>query len=84
MSCLHYSLNSPQAVFVIANSLVVSDKAVSAKAQYNLRVIETLVGARVLTKELGLSVGEKEKVTYREVFGCWVGETDKELDITNI
>ena len=35
----------PPAVFVIANSLVVSDKAVSAKTQYNLRAVEALVGA---------------------------------------
>ena len=34
------------AVFVIANSLVVSDKAVTAKFNYNLRVVETLAGAR--------------------------------------
>jgi galactokinase len=78
------TLTNPPAVFVIANSLVVSDKAVSAKTQYNLRVVETLVGARVLAKELGVSVGEKEKVTYREVLGRWAGEADEELNIAKL
>ncbi|KAI0755711.1 hypothetical protein C8Q74DRAFT_1373465 [Fomes fomentarius] len=63
----------PRAAFVCANSLVVSDKAVStypsplhllrfatdllstaAKFHYNLRVVETLVRARVLAHILGL------------------------------
>ncbi|KAJ3560395.1 hypothetical protein NP233_g10869 [Leucocoprinus birnbaumii] len=64
--------------FVIANSLVVSDKATTAKHRYNLRVVETLVGARVLAKNLGVKLhdtGSKyEKVTYREVLGRLVGE----------
>ncbi|KAF5359765.1 hypothetical protein D9756_003587 [Leucocoprinus leucothites] len=64
--------------FVIANSLVVSDKATTAKHRYNLRVVETLVGARVLAKNLGVtlhdSAGKHEKVTYREVLGRLVGE----------
>jgi len=66
--------------FVIANSLVVSDKAVTAKHRYNLRVIETLVGARILAKNLGVHLHDHpaqnkyEKVTYREVLGRLVGE----------
>jgi len=66
--------------FVIANSLVVSDKAVTAKHRYNLRVIETLVGARILAKNLGVNLhdypaqNKYEKVTYREVLGRLVGE----------
>ncbi|KAG9084320.1 galactokinase [Ceratobasidium sp. UAMH 11750] len=60
-----------EAVFVIANSLKVSDKAVSAKTQYNLRVVETLVGARVLAKGLGVEVQEGEKVRLREVVERW-------------
>lgn len=62
---------TPPTCLVIANSLVVSDKAVSAKVQYNLRVVETLVGARVLARGLGVSVGEREKVTFREVLARW-------------
>lgn len=64
----------PRAVFVCANSLVVSDKVVHARTRYNLRVVETLVSARVLARRLGISVGDKEKVTLREVLGRVVGE----------
>ncbi|KAF9553974.1 galactokinase gal [Agrocybe pediades] len=64
------------ASFVIANSLVVSDKVVSAKRHYNLRVVETLVGARVLANALGVRVGEREKVTFREVVGRFAGEEE--------
>ncbi|KAG8679619.1 galactokinase, partial [Ceratobasidium sp. 395] len=60
-----------EAVFVIANSLKVSDKAVSAKTQYNLRVVETLVGARLLAKGLGVEVQDGEKVRLREVVERW-------------
>lgn len=67
----------PHAVFVIANSLVVSDKAVTAKTNYNLRVVETLVGARILAKRLGVAVGTDEKITLREVLGRLGGEGDK-------
>ena len=69
----------PPAVFVIANSLVVSDKAVSAKTQYNLRVVETLVGARVLANHLRVKIGREEKVTFREVLGRWILGDEKEL-----
>ncbi|KAL6301197.1 Galactokinase [Sparassis latifolia] len=64
---------TPRAVFVCANSLVVSDKVVGAKTRYNLRVVETLVGARVLALRLGLSLGPTERPTLREVFGRWLG-----------
>jgi hypothetical protein len=73
------------AVFICANSLVVADKAVGAKRGYNLRVVETLVGARVLGNALGVLVGEKEKVTYREVLGRWIGEmSGKELGVEEL
>jgi galactokinase/N-acetylgalactosamine kinase len=64
----------PRSVFVCANSCVVSDKAVTAKERYNLRVVETLVGARVLAKALGVQVTEKERITFREVLGRLAGE----------
>ena len=67
----------PPAVFVIANSLVVSDKAVSAKTQYNLRVVETLVGARILADRLGVRIERTEKVTFREVLGRWISGADE-------
>jgi galactokinase len=64
----------PGAVFVCANSLVVSDKALSAKRGYNLRVVETLVAARILGNSLGLDIGLKDKITLREVVGKFAGE----------
>ena len=66
---------SPATCFVIANSMKVSDKLVSAKVQYNLRVVETLVGARVLARGLGVDIGLKERITFREVLGRWSRET---------
>lgn len=69
----------PPAVFVIANSLVVSDKAASAKTQYNLRVVETLVGARILAHRLGVKIERAEKVTFREVLGRWIFGNEKGL-----
>ncbi|KAH9481177.1 Galactokinase [Psilocybe cubensis] len=67
-----------RAVFVIANSLVVADKALSAKRGYNLRVVETLVGARILAKSLGVKVDANERITFREVAGKFIGERDNE------
>jgi galactokinase len=75
----------PRSVFVCANSCVVSDKAVTAKWRYNLRVVETLVGARVLARKLGIQVAEDEKITLREVLGRLVGERQgEELDVDRL
>jgi len=46
----------------------------TSKIHYNLRVVETLVAARVLAKGLGVRIGPKEKVRLREVLGRWIGE----------
>lgn len=67
----------PGAVFIIANSLVVSDKAVTAKRNYNLRVVETLAAARILARRLELKVDKGEKVTLREVVGRLAGEVEE-------
>ncbi|CAA7269550.1 unnamed protein product [Cyclocybe aegerita] len=64
------------AVFVCANSLVVSDKALSAKRGYNLRVVETLVAARILANSLGVKIGETDRVTLREVASKYAQEKD--------
>ncbi|KAK0205077.1 ribosomal protein S5 domain 2-type protein [Desarmillaria ectypa] len=73
------------AVFVCANSMVVSDKALGAKKGYNLRVVETLVGARVLARQLGLPLGKGERITLREVAGRLVGEAaDQEMSIEKL
>lgn len=79
------------AVFVCANSLVVSNKAESAKHQYNLRVAETLAAARLLSHHLNLQVdstdGDNTKrrlVTLREVLarksGFYQDEQDAQLE----
>ncbi|EKM58730.1 uncharacterized protein PHACADRAFT_253225 [Phanerochaete carnosa HHB-10118-sp] len=67
-----------KAVWVIANSLVKSEKVVGAKTRYNLRVVETLVAARVLARVLGLepllaAEDGKKKFTLREVLAAYVG-----------
>lgn len=66
----------PKAVFIIANSLVTSEKAVHARTRYNLRVVETLVAARILAHKLNLPVGPKERITLREVVGRIGGEPE--------
>jgi galactokinase/N-acetylgalactosamine kinase len=72
-----------QAVFVVANSLKVVDKVLSARHGYNLRVVETLVAARVLANSLRVSVADKEKITLREVIERYRrndDNSDEELD----
>jgi galactokinase len=79
------------AVFVCANSLVISNKAESAKHQYNLRVAETLAAARLLSHHLNLQVdstdgnnAKRRPVTLREVLarksGFYQDEQDAQLE----
>ncbi|EJD49560.1 Galactokinase [Auricularia subglabra TFB-10046 SS5] len=68
----------PDAVLVIAHSLFTAEKLLTSKTNYNLRVVETLVAARVLARRLGVEVGKAEKITLREVLQRWVGG-DKQL-----
>ena len=70
------------ATLVCANSLVVSDKAVHAKYQYNLRVVESLGAARVLAVRLGVDVGRRERITLREVMARFVGEPQDQTEET--
>jgi hypothetical protein len=77
LAALPTPLPASKAVFICANSLVVSDKVVHARTRYNLRVVETLVAARVLARRLSLPLdtsGKYEKITLREVVGRLVGE----------
>ena len=69
-------ITSPRAVLVCANSLVVSDKVVHSRTRYNLRVVETLVSARILARRFGVEVGKSEKVTLREFLDRWLGFKD--------
>ena len=76
-----FPYTTPPSVFVVANSLVISNKAETSKVRYNLRVVETLVGARVLANVLGLAIDQTRRKTYREVLGEWwtsLGNVDDE------
>lgn len=70
--------------FVIANSLAISHKAETGKSRYNLRVVETLVGARVLSRLLGLEVDPEERATYRQVLERWWKKKGNEDNETNL
>ncbi|KAH7881742.1 GHMP kinase [Phlebopus sp. FC_14] len=70
----------PSATFVCANSLVVSDKAVHAKYQYNLRVVESLGAARILAVRLGVKVGAREKITLRAVMARLMEEPEDQTE----
>lgn len=65
---------TPPVAYVIANTLKTANKLETSKIHYNLRVVETLVAARVLAKGLGLKTGSKEKIRLREVLGRWMNE----------
>ncbi|KAG2175038.1 hypothetical protein INT43_006100 [Umbelopsis isabellina] len=54
----------PKLAFVIANTLVTADKFVTGPRNYNLRVVETKVGALCLSRALKLS---KQSDSYKEV-----------------
>jgi galactokinase len=71
-------VTSPRSVFVCANSLVVADKVVSSKFRYNLRVVETLVAARVLARRLRVPVAKTEKVTLKQVVDRFIGVPEGE------
>ncbi|KAH9921854.1 ribosomal protein S5 domain 2-type protein, partial [Fomitopsis serialis] len=75
---------NPRAVFVCANSLVVSDKAVGAKTRYNLRVVETLAGARILARHLNVQLEPTERPTLRIVLGRWLGHTESKGQPTEL
>lgn len=76
----------PPATLVCANSLVISDKAVHAKYQYNLCVVESLGAARVLAMRLGVRVHPTERITLREVMARFIGEPadQTEEDVDNV
>lgn len=59
--------------FVIANSLVVSEKQVTAKFNYNRRVVELRVVGRVLAKHLNLRM-DTELPTLKNVMDGYFGK----------
>lgn len=55
-------------IFIVANSLTVSNKAQTASERYNLRVVECRLAAMVLAKLLGLPNDQIQKIkTLKEV-----------------
>lgn len=78
-------ITSPRSVFVCANSLVVADKVVSSKYRYNLRVVETLVAARILARRLRVPVSKTERVTLKQVVDRFLGIQDgQDVDIATL
>ena len=69
-----------RAVFIVANSLKVADKVLTARQGYNLRVVETLVAARALANFLRIRIDEKEKITMREVVERYSEGNGEELE----
>ncbi|ORX71428.1 Galactokinase [Linderina pennispora] len=52
---VEFPKTNPQIAFVVANTMVTSDKAVTAPVCYNLRVVETRIAALMLAKYLGIA-----------------------------
>ena len=69
-------------VMVITNSLTRHDLSRGAEKEYNLRVMETLIGARILGHKLGLlsqEKGDDERLQLRTVLGRFGGETKDKI-----
>lgn len=63
-----HDVNLPKgAVFVIANSMVTSDKKVTAPRNYNLRVVECRLASVLLNLILEKELAEKEKIPSADV-----------------
>ncbi|KAG0054745.1 galactokinase [Gryganskiella cystojenkinii] len=82
----------PPIAFVIANTLVTSDKAVTAPVRYNLRVVETRGAARILAKTLGLEIPASGKFHLKQVLDAHfnkigfesTGKTEAEAEIEKL
>ena len=57
---------------------------VGAKYHYNLRVVETLVGARILANRLGISVDPSQRPTFRVILSQWLDVPESTLDADNL
>ncbi|EPQ32073.1 uncharacterized protein PFL1_00271 [Pseudozyma flocculosa PF-1] len=76
--------SEPDHVFVIANTLVVSDKKVTGPVNYNLRVVETRMAARALAKYLGLSEAKADGCkTLRGVQEAYFAHADIQTEAAN-
>lgn len=66
----------PPSTFVIANSLIKSTKLDAAKHQYNLRVIETRIGSKLILKHLLPKTSSTTQMTLKEIMDQIGWETD--------
>lgn len=78
--------DSSEFTFLIANSLVASDKKVNGPVQYNLRVVELLIAARAFATKHNLPLDDSTK-TWRKLMAVYfdknplpVNGQDPELD----
>jgi galactokinase len=71
-----------KAVFVIANSLVTSNKHVTAPRNYNLRVVETRLAAALMVKKLGLANLDKIN-TLKQVHEQYLGLGGDDVEALN-
>ncbi|KAF9330300.1 galactokinase [Podila minutissima] len=87
-----FPVTIPPIAFVITNTLVTSDKAVTAPVRYNLRVVETRGAARILARELGLTVPASGKIHLKQVLDAHFdkigfhheGKSEAEADIEKL
>ncbi|KAF9113245.1 galactokinase [Mortierella sp. AM989] len=89
---VHFPTTTPPIAFVIANTLVTSDKAVTAPVRYNLRVVETRGASRILALALGIPVPASGKLHLKQVLDAHfekigyqsAGKTEAEADIEKL
>ncbi|KAG0317910.1 galactokinase, partial [Dissophora globulifera] len=87
-----FPTTQPPIAFVIANTLVTSDKAVTAPVRYNLRVVETRGAARILALALGIPIPASGKFHLKQVLDAHYekigfsseGKTEAEADIEKL
>ncbi|CAN6614339.1 protein Gal3p [Trichomonascus vanleenenianus] len=71
---------SPKLNFVVANSLITSNKHETGPVNYNLRVVEVTLGALLMAKKLGLTIrpdGNLAAGTFRGVLDAYFADDAK-------
>ncbi|KAH9824726.1 GHMP kinase [Melampsora americana] len=69
----------PPSTFVIANSLIKSTKLDAAKHQYNLRVIETRIGSKLILKHFLPKSSKKHQINLKEIMDQIGLETETDV-----
>uniref|UniRef100_A0A060SW75 Galactokinase n=1 Tax=Blastobotrys adeninivorans TaxID=409370 RepID=A0A060SW75_BLAAD len=70
----------PKLAFVVANSLITSNKHETGPVNYNLRVVEVTLGALLMAKKLGLKIrpdGNLQAGTFRGVLDAYFDKAAK-------